>query len=290
MEEFIEMLTLEEQKNRLLSRGLIVDSEEELVKFLSNRTYHAISQYLKDFKTDSGMYIEGTSFRQIEKIIEFDGILRSILLYTIEIAESTLKAKVSYHFSTKYSPYDYLNASSPAFQDKKTHRDFLKHFYQSLANYEDLPYYKRQTIKYEKKVPFWVAVETFTLGNIRHFYGNLRQEDQEEIAQQFNMDTLQLENWIAYIRFIRNLVAHNRKIYNCKMSKIPCSFNAKEVFVPSHMIFDCLYVLKYLIQDVQEWNQLIVRRIKNLIDEYEGLIEIDKIGFPENWLEQMTNR
>lgn len=138
--------------------------------------------------------------------------------------------------------------------------------------------------KYEGRMPIWVAVEIFTMGMIFNFYKNMPTTNQKQIAREFHTGVQQLLSWIDNIKYVRNLVAHYMRIYNFNLQKIPmkCT-NHHKIYNPTHKIFDVVYIMMFLIQDKNEWNNNIISNIKALFLQYEEYIDIRCIGFPDNW-------
>lgn len=275
--------TYEEQIELLKSRGLIITDEEEAVHVLSRLNDYTFTGYLHDFKNADGTYPEGLTFEKVYKIYEFDKRFRNILLYTLEVIENTLITKISYNFAHSYEPLEYLN--SDIFKDKEEHNIFLKKFHHNVKSNKNLSFVKHHKIHYEG-FPIWVAVELFTMGMVYNFYINLPTSLQKIIAKEFNTGVNQLSSWIENITYIRNLVAHYMRLYNCKLQKTPvkCKRNHK-YYSANYLIFDILYIMKFLILDNNDWNNNIASNIKSLILEYEEYIDLDCIGFPAEWEE-----
>lgn len=50
-----------------------------------------------------------------------------------------------------------------------------------------------------------------------------------------------------------------------------------------------LYILKQLIPDRRKWNHSFLIRLQALLTEYEHVVDLDRIGFLENW-EQLLKK
>jgi abortive infection bacteriophage resistance protein len=74
------------------------------------------------------------------------------------------------------------------------------------------------------------------------------------------------------------------RIYNFNLQKTPMKCeNHHKTYIPTHKIFDIVYIMMFLILDKNEWNNNIISNIKALFLQYEEYIDISCIGFPDNW-------
>lgn len=276
--------TFEQQIELLIKRGLIINDKEKAKDFLSRYSYYSLTGYLHNFKIDlnNNDYIPNLTFEKVFAIIEFDRRFRNILMYTIEIIEHTLKTKFAYNSAHSFGPEGYLEPSN--FRNIKEHSIFINKFYESKVNNNNLPFVKHHINRYEGRMPIWVAVEIFTMGMIYNFYKNMPTQNQKQIAREFNTGKQQLLSWIDNIKYVRNLVAHYMRIYNFNLQKTPmkCEYHHK-TYIPTHKIFDIVYIMMFLILDKNEWNNNIISNIKALFLQYEEYIDISCIGFPDNW-------
>ena len=51
----------------------------------------------------------------------------------------------------------------------------------------------------------------------------------------------------------------------------------------THRVFDIVFVIKALFLDAEEWDDYVVSELERLFDEYDGVIELSRIGFPLRW-------
>lgn len=275
--------TFDAQILLLEERGLLIHDKKIAREVLSRMNYYTISGYLHGFKTEKDTYIVGLTFEKINRIIEFDRRFRSILMYGVETIEHTLKTKISYSSAHNHGPMGYLNGNN--FKDHKQHEIFLSKFNRAKINNRNLPFIKHHTNRYGGELPIWVATDIFTMGMLFHFYGNMETKLQKGIAKEFNTGPNQLISWMDNITYIRNLIAHYMRLYNFKLQKTPvkCNNNHGDYNETTYKIFDVVYIMMFLIQDANEWNNYIIANIKALFLEYDHSIDIDDLGFPDNW-------
>ena len=83
------------------------------------------------------------------------------------------------------------------------------------------------------------------------------------------------------MRRFRNMLAHDMRLYNYKVVSTPAK--TKEFPITTYKIFDYVLVMRILIRDKEEWNNKILKDIKNTFNEFLEVIDISCIGFPEDW-------
>ena len=72
--------TVEEQIEKLRERGCIVEDEEFAKETLTDINYFRLAHYFSLFLEEDGKYREGTKFRQVMRVYDFDRRLRNLLI------------------------------------------------------------------------------------------------------------------------------------------------------------------------------------------------------------------
>ena len=202
----------------------------------------------------------------------------------MEDIEETLKTRLSYTITSSYpeDPLIYLNAA--IYRNRNSFIDFQSRFYSAVEKNKGLPFVKHHIEQYGGDLPMWVAVELFTMGNLHAVYDNLIGPLQKKIAKQYNTGPIQLRNWILNLMYTRNHLAHNMRIYDydfarspmqCKNHPFPCE--------KTNRIFDQVFIMCVMYSDHEEWTNYIVPELSALFEEYSDVIQLQNIGFPENW-------
>nr|WP_317357617.1 Abi family protein [uncultured Tyzzerella sp.] len=290
--------TYDEQIQLLKNHGLIIEDEEKAKNILSNLNYYSFTGYLLQFKNKNGDYIENITFDKIYKIYLFDKKFRSILLQELETIEIALKTKLAYVSAHKIGEEGYKDKSN--FKDKKEFDIFIGKFKNLKRKNKHLDYVQHHNENYNGNMPIWVAINLFTMGMIYNFYkniaentnpnleikGNNTQSIKKQLAKQYNTSDKILESWIENILYVRNMFAHYMRIYNVKLQKIPlkCKVNHNNNYIVTHRIFDVVHIMKFLVLDIEEWNNTLTN-IEALFEQYQNYININLLGFPENWRE-----
>ena len=274
--------TFDEQINKLKNRNLVIENENFAKEVLKRINYYHFTGYLHDFKDlANDCYPKELTFDYIYKIIKFDMRIRNIFLYGMEIIERDLKTSISYNFAHSYSEGNISYMFSRDFKDKDKHSKFISFINKNIRDNEELPFIQHHKLNYQGYHPIWVAIELFTLGNLENFYVLLDNSVQKKIAKEYGYSKIQFGNWIEAMRRFRNMLAHDMRLYNYKVVSTPAK--TKEFPITTYKIFDYVLVMRILIRDKEEWNNKILKDIKNTFNEFLEVIDISCIGFPEDW-------
>lgn len=299
-------LTFEEQLNKLIfEKNLIVDENEkkEVLEFLKKVNYYFISGYLIPYryKTEDNIdCYKAVEFKKIKKIIEFDYELKEILYIIIAKIEKNLKTNIAYYFAHNYEygnisyicpeSFKFEGISDEEFENsdiKKIHNKLIEEINMMKRNNKKLPFIIHHEENYGGNIPIWAIIELFTLGNIEKFFEILNEKTKKDISNNYNIKPHILKNWIHYLRYFRNLVAHDQRLYNISVKTpkgIKIKSSEKIINFTTNYIFDYIRILNYLFLDREYWNKIIIIKLKNLFNKYKE-IDIKDIGFNENWEE-----
>ena len=124
--------TVQDQIDKLLSRGCIIEDMDHAVCALSNINYYRLAHYFAVFLETKTKYRDGTSFETVMHIYDFDRLLRSLLLMALEEVEITMRANISNYHALKYGALGYLNESG--FDARHNHKQFLKKIDRVIEN------------------------------------------------------------------------------------------------------------------------------------------------------------
>ncbi len=110
-------LTLEEQADLILDRGLVAE-RAELIMRLQAVNYYRLSGYLHPYRTrdvDGNLtddYKTGANLNEIWRRYNFDRRLRIILLDAIERIEVAVRTRLVFHFTHAHGPFGYLSPNN----------------------------------------------------------------------------------------------------------------------------------------------------------------------------------
>jgi abortive infection bacteriophage resistance protein len=273
--------TYEEQMNILKSKNIIISDKKFCLNALSRLNYYRFTAYALQYKINEDEY-SSIPFEKIYNIYEFDRKLRGLLLVALEEIEILLRARLSYYHAHNFGPLGYLNIDN--FNPNHRHQQFINDLYRLVDKNKDSVYVTQYIHNKYRNIPIWIAVELFSFGMLSRFYADMHVKDKKNIARsEFNLGYQQLESWLLCISTLRNRCAHYMRLYNAPFNKWPSSI--KGGIELSNKIFDYIYIIKYCYSDAEKWNQSVFAILEGLIYQYEEFIELNHIGFPENWRE-----
>ncbi len=278
--------TIKAQLEKLKSRGCIIEDEDRARFVLENINYYRLVHYFSVFLENKGKYRKGTTFDNVMRIYDFDRLLRSLLLTALEEVEISLRAHVSNYHALKYGALGYLNDS--CFDVHHNHKFFtskIDRLVESNTGEELVTHHMR---KYGGAFPLWVIMELFSFGMLNTFYSDLKTDDKKAIADKaFGIPYRCVEDWLHRLSDLRNMCAHYNRLYANSMENIPKQ--PPDYDRPlTDSLYDHIVILKRLYPRDDTWRNTFVMRLEMLIMEYDDVIELEHIGFPENWREELV--
>ena len=212
--------TVEDQIEKLKSRGCVVEDYEHAVCALSNINYYRLAHYFAVFLETKNHYREGTSFETVMHIYDFDRLMRSLLLTALEEVEITMRANISNYHALKYGALGYLNEAS--FDNRHNHKAFLKRIDRMIESNTGEQLVTHHMRKYGGAFPLWVIMELFSFGTLNTFYSDMKIEDKRAIAEAaFDLPYRCVENWLQCLSELRNRCAHYNRLYDDTFGVVP---------------------------------------------------------------------
>ena len=298
--------TIQEQISILESKGLIIDDYLFTEDILIRENYFVISGYrhlfLKSPKDRN--FIKGTTFRELYALFNFDRQVRNIVFKNLLIIENNLKSIISYQLSKKYGfrEKDYLRPENfTKVPDKQRQlNDTLKKMKRQIrvngAQHSATSHY----LNNYGYIPLWVVVKVLSFGIVGELYTVMKREDQEEIA---NIYDLSIDNLLTYLPILsnyRNLCAHEDILYDHRTQKIigdtkyhdglDIPTTDGEYIYGKDDLFALIIILKQLLRP--EEFRLLINELSYEIDILCGKLKVinigkvlDTMGFPRNFRE-----
>jgi abortive infection bacteriophage resistance protein len=229
----------------------------------------------------NGKYIPGTDFNTIYQLYEFDRKLRRILLSVLVELEIYLRAQLSYHHAHKYGSDGYMFAAN--FSSRHDHLNFISRLNELVKSSDKQLFVKHHFANYQGQFPLWVIMELFSFGMLSYFYSDMHAADQKQLAYHvFHTSVTNVSSWLFCCTILRNFCAHSRRLYNNVFSVIPTHLPQ----VPSsarRSLFASVMALQKLYPDKDKWNGEFLSAMGALFEEYDEVIQLRFIGFPEDW-------
>lgn len=292
-------LSFEEQVNKLINRGIVVQDRKKAVAFLSRVSYYKFSGYtwffeipaeIKGDRTHS--YPNNVSFESISCLYEFDTELRLLVYSALQDIEIAVKTNIAYILSkekgthvltdyanfTSYKGYAKMIASIESAVEKNKKERFILHH---LSKYGE-----------QEPLPIWKVVEILTLGNISTIYENLQDQLKTKISEQASLHPTIYTSWLRSFTVIRNICAHNGRLWNRELAVFPSIFNKNQEWDKIRVLPKRVGAVIFCIKEMQDrhkidntkWKQEISGLINNF-NCFERDRFLKSIGLFEGWEE-----
>ena len=296
---------LDEQIEVLRGKGLIIDDELYAKEVLLRENYFFLNGYRHLFlrKDGSRKFIYGTNFREIYSMFNFDRQLRNILFKNILIVENNLKSVLSYVISKNhgFKEQNYLNANIFV-QDSSKYRqinDLIRKMKRQINVNGKQHTATSHYITNYGYIPLWVVVKVLSFGIVGELYSILQREDQEEIADVYNVSVHNLVCYLPILANYRNLCAHEDMCFTNKNHKkidhtkyhdllnIPKDDEYEYVYGVNDL-FSIIIILKQILKE--DDFILMMNEISYELDVLDGKLEtieisdvLHEMGFPVNY-------
>lgn len=297
--------TYDQQLNKLQQEKKLIITDTISAKLTLQKLsyYFLIGGYKKLFKhTPSQKYIYGVTFDELVAFYYFDEELRSLFMKYILHVERHIKSLLSYHFCEKYGENDieYLNINNYALTKKNfTQINRLVHSMQkAIALPSQYTYISHHANTYGN-IPLWVAMNTFTFGQVSKMFQYIPNDIQCKISKKFEHITeRELHQFITVLARCRNVCAHGERLFSFRIHEtIPNTLLHKKMQIPkkngSYLygkqdLFAVVVALCYLISsnDFKIFKSDLTKLINQVLKQCPHITreQLQKeMGFPNNW-------
>lgn len=291
-------LTVEQQADRLIQRGLVAD-RDRLIECLRVVSYYRLSGYWFPFRmpvpTDSKHRLDnihpGTPFDTVWNRYVFDRRLRLLVMDAVERIEVAIRTAIAYHHAHEHGPFAYATdaASLPGIDSKD--RDWLLGSIQRERGRSKEPFVRHFQSKYGNNhgdLPIWMAIEIMPFGAVLTMYRGCPKQIRKALAKPLAIEDTVLESWLLTLNTVRNICAHHSRLWNRVLGvkpKIPVKRNDARwhtpVTVGNERVFGAMTICKHLLDRIaprSQWPQ----RVHELIIESPD-IPLREMGFPDDW-------
>lgn len=282
--------TIEEQINTLRIKGLIIDDESKLRKYLAHISYYHLSTYFKPFQDSATNFKKNIHFEDILNIYVFDKKLRLLLLDVLEIVEKSFKCKLAYKITVESNNSQWVSDMN-LFYDEEKYRKYILPILKNakLSKDEGLRNYYINNPASDYP-PAWILIDPLTYGETVNLFRWLNIENRNKISRDYVLDEKYLLSWMYGLSVLRNICAHHSRLWNRELF-VGIKKDAKlykELFNPKihNRLYNYLVILQIMICKINPTSTWIDRLIE-LVNEHR--IHTYYMGFPDNWLD-LVNR
>ncbi len=225
-------LTIEQLIEKITDAGMEISSEEEVKNVLSTIGYYRLKGYsFQHFDSTTGRYKEGTKLSDILKLYQFDVTLSHLLFSYLSQIEVALRTRLVQAFQITQ---DGLALNDPSlFQDKSLYWKNQGSIASEIARSNDV-FIKHNFTNHDGAIPLWATVEIMSFGTLSKIIKNLQTGNNSvftKVAENYRFissngnevlpSKAMLASWIQAVSIMRNVCAHNGRIYNRAINTRP---------------------------------------------------------------------
>ena len=304
--------SIDELMEYLNSKG-IETKEDDRQDLINYGYFHGYKGYR--FYKDSYNLLPITSFKQIKTLIELDTNLKALFYDKIMFIETSLKnitlnvildkiksENINDLYKIIANSYTNKNNQYENIQKESVKKSLLK--LKSLVNLKILNEYENGNTKIKhfyksadfSCIPIWALFEILTLGDFGFLLKTLNYDLRNEISNKLNItknfDTNRslIVNYIYLLRNLRNSVAHNSIIYDCRFKTTQVSnsmnkflaFSFDVPFVNFNNIIDYVILLTHFLITLgtsKSEMQIFINNFDKIINNFDKSISNDISSF-----------
>lgn len=309
-------LSLADQVNHLVVRGLDVGDHASAQRVLERLGYYRLSGYLYPLRRSAvtlvggklttvvdSTFKPGATLAHAVRIAEFDRRLRCLFLEATDRIEIAMRVAVALMIGAR-DPWGHrddaqFHASFSTRPGKKTGEVPFVSWIRRLNDHENRSkeqFSKHFREKYDGLLPVWISIEVWDFGMMSQLVGGMTVADQGALSAQFNLGRRELlPSWLRAINHIRNVCAHHSRLWNRSPSDQATPPRAGEIPLLEHLVTDSfahsrIYAIaapmQYLLRLIDEDAALAwAGTLKTLLGQFpnENGVTIDQSGFPAGW-------
>lgn len=286
-----------EQVEILIERGFSIPDKEFAGKKLQEINYYRLSGYwypMRKFQDNvaTNDFLPEADFNLLISLYDFDSHLRQTILSQLAILEIQFKTLLGYelgkvdpliHYSTP-DPQNLSTESFPNLSSGKYYDSWMEKF-RRLVKTSKEEFVRHHMDNYNEKLPIWVAVELLDWGGISFLYKMSPLSVREQIARYADLTAHELESWLHVLNLLRNLCAHNARIYNRSFTIRPVNPRNKRISpncTNSQRLYGQLSLIQYLLHEFDIGDTTRIPSTIRLFPE-NSLVPFSRLGFPPNW-------
>ena len=185
---------------------------------------------------------------------------------------------------------------SSIFKEKKLYWQNMSTVASEIARSNDV-FIKHNFDNHDGEVPVWAAVEVLSFGTLSKIIKNLKTgtgssysilaanyQYKSKKGNLVNPSQKMLASWIQGVSVLRNMCAHNSRIYNRTIHTTPEILDADKVTPPPvhNGLYQILLAMKYLRSSDEEWT-VFVDVFDKLIQNNIGVVSLAAMNLPVDW-------
>lgn len=296
-------LSVSEQADRVIQRGMEVRDRARAERYIRHIGYYRLSAYWLPFEIPppnggprTHQFLPGTDFDHIVDLYIFDRKLRLLIMEAIERVEVSVRTQWAGELAV--GAKDEGRASpAHAHLDHGLFKDYRNHIKDLERLVREIEYSGEMFVQHYKDTysepglpPIWACVETMSLGALSRWVQNTKQTAcKKAIMGSLKLPTIEiLEAVLHTLTPVRNVCAHHARLWNRRfpmtypvIKRLRGRLQEPSLTLEDHHLFNHLVILDHLMTAIQPGTAW-TRRLKDLLERRSDQ-ELAWMGFPSNW-------
>lgn len=290
-----QILKIQQQIQSYIDAEMEIGSRDEVENALKMIGYYRLRGYsFQRYDNFTKKYIPGTKFEDILKLYHFDQKLSDIIFSMLSKIEVALRTRVVDALLIHEDAL--ILQDSSIFKDKKIYWQNASIIASEIARSNDV-FIKHNFDKHEGEVPVWAVVEVISFGTLSKMIKNLKAgtgSAYAALASNYKYTTKKgnlvnpsqkmFTSWVQSVTVLRNMCAHNSRIYNRTIHTTPEILDVDKITpLPAHSgLYQILLAMKYLRPSDELWN-VFVKEFDDLLKDHGSVISLAAMNFPGDW-------
>ena len=273
----------DELTKNLLEKGLVAPDESRLRGAIEVYGYYHLKGFWLTFLKD-GRFKPGTMLSDVLEIEAFNRDVSEYLFAAMGPIEIALRSQITTQVGLRYGPQALHDAG--AFKKRedfeKLQETLSRETRQALASKKPLAIHN---IREYGQLPIWAEAENISFGTLSKIYENLfSTEISDSIAHVFGITRFHMKSWLRYLTQIRNICAHDDRLYNRIFCILPKMFK-EHAGIDNARLFPVFIVLFRLYDSLDPARANLLRQQLGRIVDSHPTVDLRPVGFPKNWRE-----
>ena len=295
-----QILTIAQQVQSYIDAGIVITSRADVEKALKSVGFYRLRGYsfhLYDNATKK--YVPEIKFEDILKLYQFDQELSALIFSMISKIEVALRVRLVEALLIHGEPL--VLQDSSIFKEKKRYWQNMATVASEIARSNDV-FIKHNFDNHDGEVPVWAAVEVLSFGTLSKIIKNLKTgtgSSYSILASNYQYRSKKgnlvkpsqkmLASWIQGVSVLRNMCAHNSRIYNRTIHTTPEILDVDKITPPPahNGLYQILLAMKYLRSSDEEWT-VFVNAFDKLIQNNNGVVSLVAMNLPVDWKEHLS--
>ena len=290
-----QILTIEQQVQSYIDAGMSIISRSDVEKALKSVGFYRLRGYsFQLYDNATKKYIPGTEFEDVLQLYQFDRELSVLIFSMISKIEVALRVRLVEALLIYGDPL--VLQDSSIFREKKLYWQNMSTIASEIARSNDV-FIKHNFDNYDGEVPVWAVVEVLSFGTLSKIIKNLKTGNGSPyslLANNYQYKSKKgnlvkpsqkmFASWVQGVSILRNMCAHNSRIYNRTIHTTPEILDMDKIISPpSHNgLYQILLAMKYLRSSDAEWT-VFVDEFDKLIQRNISVVSLVAMNLPTDW-------